>query len=130
VPPVVLAWPASGQIPTIHINMQPEQTVCYRVIWADAGDPNKFGRINTIEEPGSAVRYRQLRVNVNGIEKFNSQFNDTGPSCGLSNAPTPGSPSQVMMAKNDVLDVLITNDDSRTIQPANCLLDLMFPMRY
>jgi hypothetical protein len=129
VPPVIVAWPASGQV-VLHVPMQPEQTVCYRLIWKSSMDASKFGRINTVEEPGSAVRYRQLRLNVNGVERFNSPFVDTAPSCGLSNAPTPGSPSQVMMALNDTLDIIITNDDARTVQPANVLVDVMLPDRY
>lgn len=93
-------------------------------------DPNKFGRINTVEEPGSAVRKRKLQLNINGVSKFDSVFVDTAPSCGLSNAPTPGSPSQVMCAHGDTLDIIVANDDSRTVQPANVLIDVMLPDRY
>lgn len=129
VPPVTVPWPASGQV-VLHVNLAPDQTCCYRLVWASAMDPNKFGRINTVEEPGSAVRKRGLQLNVNGVQKFSSMFVDTAPSCALSNAPTPGSPSQVMLAHGDTLDIIVSNDDSRTIQAANVLIDIMLPDRY
>ena len=91
VPPIVVPWPESGQI-VIHATLGWNQTCCYRMIWASAMDPNKYGRINVVEQPGSAVMPHTLQLNNNGVQKF--LYTENAPSCSLSNAPTPGNVSQ------------------------------------
>jgi Collagen triple helix repeat (20 copies) len=128
VPPIVVPWPASGQT-VLHVTLGYNETCCYRLVWKSAMDPNKFCRVNVVEQPGSAVMPRTLRLNNNGVEKFVSTEN--APSCGLCNAPTPGSPSQVQMAYDQTLDIIVTNGD-RPLGGANgnILLDLQTPDRY
>jgi hypothetical protein len=122
-------WPASGQVTLTNVQLAPKQTCCFRLIWKSAMDPNKYGRINVIEEPGSAVIPRTLQLNNNGVQKFLSTEN--APSCALSNAPTPGSPSQVMMAYDQTLDIIITNGDKPFGgAPTNIRIDVMLPDRY
>jgi hypothetical protein len=128
---VLIAWPASGQV-TLHVPMAEHQTVCFRIIWADPNmDPQKFGRINCVEEPGSAVMQHRLQINNNGVMRHDSGWGNTAPDCGLSNAPTPGSPSQVMCALNDTIDVIVENGDKPPFtSAANILLDFLLPSRY
>jgi hypothetical protein len=129
VPPVIVPWPESGQVTLKNVQLAPLQTCCFRLVWKSAMDPTKFGRINVIEEPGSAVFTRTLTLNNNGIQRFTASEN--APSCGLSNAPTPGSPSQVMMTYDDTLDIIVTNGD-RPLggAPTNIRIDVMTPDRY
>jgi Collagen triple helix repeat (20 copies) len=132
VPPVIVPWPASGQVVISNIPMAEGQTVCYRLIWKSAMDPNKFGRVSIAEEPGSAVMVRNLKLNVNGVQKFDSTpYGDTGPSVGLCNAPTPGSPSQVQMQYDATLDIIVVNGDKPPFSPnANLRIDIQTPDRY
>jgi hypothetical protein len=131
VPPIVVPWPASGQV-TLHVNLGPNQFCCYRLVWADPYmDPQKFGRISVVEQPGSAVMQHRLQLNNNGVSKWDSGWGNTGPECSLSNAPTPGSPSQVMCAIGDTLDVIVENGDKPPFMAAsNILIDFLLPSRY
>jgi hypothetical protein len=114
-----------------NIQMAEHQTVCYRLVWKSSMDPNKFGRISVVEEPGSAVMQHRLQLNNNGVSKFNSGWGNTAPECSLSNAPTPGSPSQVMMALNDTLDIIVENGDKPPFtNNANIRIDVLLPDRY
>lgn len=128
VPPIIVPWPESGQV-VIHAALGWNQTCCYRMIWASAMDPNKYGRINIVEQPGSAVMPHTLQLNNNGVQRF--LYTENAPSCSLSNAPTPGNTGQVMMALGDTLDVIVTNGD-RPLGGANgnILIDFMLPDRY
>lgn len=125
-----IPWPASGQV-VLHVPMQQLQTVSYTMKWASSMDPNKTGFVRVCEEPGSAVMPRHLKVSVNGAVKYDTTpYNDTGPSCGLVNAPTPGTPSAVQMNSGDVLGIEVTNGANSSGQPSNMLLDIGTPDRY
>lgn len=125
-----IPWPASGQV-VMHVNMQANQTVRYTMKWASSMDPSKTGFIRVCEEPGSAVMFRHLKVSVNGAVGFDSTpYNDTGPSCGLCNYPTPGNASTVQVNSGDVLGIEVTNGSNPTPAPCNMLLDIAVPDRY
>jgi hypothetical protein len=131
VPPVIVPWPASGQVVISNIPMAEHQTVCYRMIWKSAMDPSKFGRINVVEEPGSAVMPHQLKVNVNGVQKFDGGDDDTGPTVGLCNYPTAGTPSQVQCQYDCTLDIIVINGNKPAFSPnANIRIDIQTPDRY
>lgn len=125
-----IPWPASGQV-VMHVPMQAQQTVRYTMKWASSMDPSKSGFVRVCEEPGSAVMMRHLKLSVNGALKFDSTpHNDTGPSAGLCNAPTPGNASTVQLSKGDVLGIEVTNGANPTPAPCNMLLDIATPDRY
>jgi hypothetical protein len=126
-----IPWPASGQV-VYNVPMKALQTVKWTMKWADRHmDPNKFGFVRVVEEPGSAVMQRHLKISVNGILKYDTTpHNETGPSCGLCNAPHPGSPSEVQMALGDILGIEVTNGENTSGQPSNMLLDIATPDRY
>ncbi len=128
-PPNVIPWPTSGQVVLKNVGMTPDSIVTFRMVWKSQMDPNKFGRVAIVEEPGSAVLPRRLQLNVNGVQKFDSGGNDTAPTAGLCNAPTPGSPSQVQMTYDATLDIIITNGSSQNPN-ANVRIDIQLPDRY
>jgi hypothetical protein len=101
------------------------------MVWKSAMDPNKFGKINVVEQPGSAVVTRTLQLNNNGVQKFKASEN--APSCGLCNYPAAGSPSMVQMNRDQTLDVIVTNGDRPLgvgSANANILIDFLLPDRY
>ena len=69
--PIPVNWPTSGQV-VLHVNIAANQTLTYRLMWKSAMDPNKFGRISVVEQPGSAVMQHRLKLNNNGVQKFDS----------------------------------------------------------
>jgi hypothetical protein len=128
---VIVPWPESGQVVLSNIAMAEHQTVCYRLVWKSAMDPNKFGRVNVVEEPGSAVMKHQLKLNVNGVQKYDSGPDDTAPVANLCNYPTPGSPSQVQMTYDATLDIIVINGDKPPFTSnANIRIDIQTPDRY
>jgi hypothetical protein len=125
-----IPWPASGQV-LYYMPMQQLQTVSWTMQWLSKMDPNKVGYVSVVEEPGSAVMFRHLKISVNGVLKFDSTpYKDTAPSCGLVNAPTPGSLSQVQMNHGDVLGIEVTNGENSSAQPSNMLLEIATPDRH
>jgi hypothetical protein len=128
---VIVPWPASGQVVISNIPMTEHQTVCYRLIWASNMNPNKFGRINVVEEPGSAVMPHHLKLNVNGGLKFDGADDDTGPVANLCNYPTPGDLSTVQMQYGQTLDIIVINGNKPPFSPnANIRIDIQLPDRY
>jgi hypothetical protein len=125
-----IPWPASGQV-EYHIPMQANQTVSFTLKWLSAMDPNKSGWVKVVEEPGSAVMPRHLKLSVNGVLKYDSTpYNETGPTGNLVNFPAPGGGSSVQMNSGDVLGIEVTNGDNNSAQPSNMLLDIAVPDRY
>lgn len=126
-----IPWPASGQV-VYKVAMQEKQTVSYWMKWADKKmDPNKTGFVRVVEAPGSAVMQRHLKVSVNGVLKFDSTpHNDTGPSCALVNAPTPGSASSVSLKLGDILGIEVTNGENTSGQKSDMWMDIAVPDRY
>jgi hypothetical protein len=111
--------------------MQEHQTIVYRMIIKAGLDPNKFGRITVVEAPGSNVMPHHLQVNVDGVLRFNGADDDTGPSCGLCNPPTPGNPGQVQTPAGSTMDVIITNGDKPPFGAAcDILTDFQMSDRY
>lgn len=129
VPPVIVPWPSSGQV-VLHVQMNKHQTVCYRLVWASSMDPNKFGKINICEEPGSAVMFKRLQINRNGVTTYNSGFGNTAPEHGLCNYPTPGQPYQTQMQNGQTLDIIVENGGNPTGAASNTLIDILLPDRY
>lgn len=129
VPPVIVPWPTSGQV-VLHVQMRERQTVCYRLVWADSKmEQGKQGFVKVSEQPGAAVMGRRMKLNVNGILKYDGPW-DNAPSCALVNYPTPGQPYQVSLNLGETLDIIIENGPNPTAQPSDILLDLAVPDRY
>lgn len=125
-----IPWPASGQV-VYKVAMQQLQTVRYTMKWQSKMDPSKSGFVRVVEAPGSAVMPRHLKISVNQVLKYDSTpHNDTGPSCGLCNAPTPGNASTVMMSAGDIMGIEVTNGENNTAAPSNMWLDIAVPDRY
>jgi hypothetical protein len=127
--PIVVPWPESGQV-MLHVSLGYEQTVCYRLVWKDAMDPNKSGFVKISEQPGSAVMNRTFQLNNNGVPKY-GPYVESAPSGNLVNYPTPGNPSSVQMHYDDTLDIIVTNGP-RPLGGANgnILIDIGVPERY
>jgi hypothetical protein len=128
---VIVPWPASGQVQMRTSGFQPEQTIVYRMVWASAMDASKFGSVTVAEVPGCAVMGHHLQAWVNGVLRWSGDPSDTGPQFGISNAPTPGTPSQIMMNHGETLDVYITNAAKPPFTScSDVLVDFRLPDRY
>jgi hypothetical protein len=123
-----IPWPASGQV-TFHVPMQAGQTVSYTMKWLSSVDLSKTGFVKIIEEPGSAVMHRHLKISNNGALKFDTTpYMDTGPSCELVNAPGTGHPGQVPFSYGDIVGIEVTNGENNSGQPSNMIVDIAVPL--